>query len=139
MTARSSRLVLSFAVFVGIALAACDGSAEGTDLPEAASSQVSESVTSDSSMAQDSPAGEGVSAEEIPHSDVPPPSRAVFTDSECDFEGWVGKPVDEAAIKATGRPNRIMAPGAMMTMDHSPQRVNVEHDKDMKVTRVWCG
>lgn len=136
---RVSKISACVILFLGMILAACDGSAEDTDLPQAASSQMSESVTSDSSMAQDSPAGEGVSAEEIPHSDVPPPSRAVFTDSECDFEDWVGKPVDEAAIKATGRPSRIMAPGSMMTMDHSPQRINVEHDKDMKVTRVWCG
>jgi len=126
-------------MFFGIALAACDAPAEDADLPQAASSQISESVTSDSSMGENSPAGEGVSAEEIPHSDVPPPSRAVFTDAECNFEDWVGKPVDEAAIKTTGRVYRILTPGSMMTMDHSPQRINVEHDKDMKVTRVWCG
>ncbi len=121
-------------------LAACDAPADETaDLPAATSSGASESVVSDSSMAESSPAGEGVTAEEIPHSVVLPPSRAVFTDADCDFEEWVGKALDEAAIKATGRPNRVMAPGAMMTMDHNPQRINVEHDKDMKVTRVWCG
>lgn len=72
------------------------------------------------------------------HSDVPPPPRDVFVDSTCDFEAWVGKPVDETALKNTGRAYRILKPDDMMTMDHSPERINVEH-KDGKVTRVWCG
>ncbi len=113
----------------------------GEALPEAAVPVETESVTSDSSMAEESPAGEGVTAEEIPHSDVPPPSREVFTDAECDFEEWVGKDVTEAeaAAKETGRPTRILKPDSMMTMDHAPDRINVVHDDDGKVTRVWCG
>lgn len=128
-------------------LAACDDQpAEETaamqeeeTLPAAAPEAGVESVTAESSMAEDSPAGEGVTAEEIPHSDVPPPSREVFTDAECSFEDWVGKPVDEEAIKLQERPFRILTPDSMMTMDHNPERINVVHDPDGKVTRVWCG
>jgi len=139
MTGRISLVCAAAILCMGMTLAACDAPADDTaDLPAATSSSA-DGVASDSSMAESSPAGEGVTAEEIPHSDVPPPSRAVFTDAECDFEEWVGKAVDEAAIKATGRPNRILEPGSMMTMDHNPQRINVEHDKGMNVTRVWCG
>ncbi len=132
-------------LFMGLTLAACDAPADETakaeqDLPAASvPAAATDSVTSDSSMAEDSPAGEGVTAEEIPHSDVPPPSRAVFSDAECDFESWVGKPVDEAEVKKTGRVYRILTPDSMMTMDHSPERINVVHDKDNVVTRVWCG
>lgn len=135
-------------------LAACDKPADETaqaaeeetvaaaeqTLPEAVAPDTStESVTAESSMAEDSPASEGVTAEEIPHSDVPPPSREVFTDAECAFEDWVGKPVDEDAVKEQGRPFRILMPDSMMTMDHNPERINVVHDPDGKVTRVWCG
>jgi len=95
---------------------------------------------SDGSMGETSPGGADVTESELPQSDVPPPSREVFADAECNFEAWVGKPVDEAAVKATGRPYRIHTPNSMMTMDHSPQRINVEHEEGgTTVTRVWCG
>jgi hypothetical protein len=77
--------------------------------------------------------------EQLPiESDVPPPPRDVFVDATCDYEGWVGQPLDEAKVKAEDRPYRILKPGDMMTMDHNPQRINVEHENG-KVTRVWCG
>ena len=96
-------------------------------------------AATEGSMAEDSPAGEAVTEQEIPHSDVPPPSREVFTDADCDFEEWVGTQVDEAKVKEAGRPYRLLKPDSMMTMDHNPERVNVVHDDDMKITRVWCG
>jgi hypothetical protein len=91
------------------------------------------------SMEQASPGGEAVTEQELPHSDLPPPSREAFTDTSCDFEEWVGSPVDEAAVKATGRVYRLLKPDSMMTMDHNPERINVVHDNDGVVTRVWCG
>lgn len=96
-------------------------------------------AASESSMAEDSPGGTAVTEQELPQSDVPPPSREVFTDAECDFEGWIGKPVDDAALEETGRIYRVLKPGSVMTMDHNPQRINVEHDEGGTVTRVWCG
>lgn len=151
-TGFSTRLFLTVCMAMGLALGACDQQGEektaeaaietqagDEPLPAASVPDAGSSVTANSSMAEDSPGGEGVTAEEIPHSDVPPPSREVFTDAECDYEGWVGKPVDEAAAKETGRPYRILTPDSMMTMDHNPERINVVHDTDGKVTRVWCG
>lgn len=77
---------------------------------------------------------QNIADENIP----PPPSREDFTDDSCDFEAWVGQKLDEEAVKATGRPHRIVKPGDAMTMDFRQDRINVEHE-DGKVTRVWCG
>lgn len=110
------------------------GAVEGS--PSAISGDLSED---EGSMADTSPAGEAVTENELPQSDVPPPSREAFTDASCDFEAWVGKPVDEAAVKETGRIYRILKPDSMMTMDHNPERINVVHGDDGIVTRVWCG
>lgn len=114
---------LKSSVFVAVLavsplLMACDSPAEQE--PAAAESSVS-------------------SGEQLPvESDVPPPSRDVFVDATCDYEGWVGQPLDEAAVKAENRPFRIIKPGDPVTMDMNPERINVEHE-DGKVTRVWCG
>lgn len=143
---RSRFLSILSVLALSLPIAACDEGGEkisAADAPEASAATPSaggeEAVPEGSSLSENSPAAEGVTAEEMPHSDVPPPSRAVFTDAECDYEGWVGKPVDEAAVKAEGRIYRVLTPDSMMTMDHNPERINVVHDKDGKVTRVWCG
>ena len=68
----------------------------------------------------------------------PPPNREDFTDESCAFDSWIGTKLDEETIKAEGRPYRIVKPGDAMTMDHNPDRINVEHS-DGTVMRVWCG
>ena len=109
-------------------------------VPEGAPGAISGDLNEgEGSMAETSPAGEAVTESELPQSDVPPPSREAFTDASCDYEAWVGKAVDEAAVKETGRVYRIMKPDSMMTMDHNPERINVVHGDDGIVTRVWCG
>ena len=57
----------------------------------------------------------------------------------CDFSSMVGKAVDEGALKATGRPYRILPPGSMKTMDYAPARIDVETDDKNVVTAVTCG
>ncbi len=66
------------------------------------------------------------------------PNPDLFRDAACEFDGMVGKKLDEAALQKTGRPYRIVVPGMAVTQDFSPDRINVEHDKGI-VTRVWCG
>ena len=128
-----------------LALAACDAPAgeEGVSAPADNVPAVTAAPPGDvesASMEEGSPGGEAVTESELPpQSDVPAPPRDVFSDAECSFEEWIGKPVDEAAIKALDRPYRILTPGSMMTMDHAPHRINVEHDDGGTVTRVWCG
>ncbi len=56
----------------------------------------------------------------------------------CDFGGWVGKPVDEAAVKATGRPYRILKPNTPATEDYSAARINVQVDDGGIVTAISC-
>jgi hypothetical protein len=62
-----------------------------------------------------------------------------MTPQVCDFKEWIGKPVDEAAVKATGRPYRILKPGDAATMDFSPARIDVITGDDGTVTDVHCG
>lgn len=68
---------------------------------------------------------------------LPPP--VMPAEESCTFDEWVGKPVDEDAVKATGRVYRILPPGAMATMDFSPARINVDTDENGIVIRVHCG
>lgn len=61
---------------------------------------------------------------------------------DCDFSPWIGLPVDadmQAVLRTSNRPFRVLPPGAMMTMDHSPARVNFDLDAGGIITRVWCG
>ena len=60
----------------------------------------------------------------------------------CDFEPWIGLKVEDDmldALKGAKRPFRVLPPGSMMTMDHSPARVNFDTDEAGTITRVWCG
>lgn len=65
------------------------------------------------------------------------PSEKIGVD--CSFLHWMGKPVNEEALKETGRPYRILPPGSMMTMDHNEQRINVHVDDNGIVTGLRCG
>lgn len=60
-------------------------------------------------------------------------------EAECHYNDWVGKAVDEDAVKATGRPYRVLKPNAMATMDFNPERINVIVDDNDIVTVVRCG
>lgn len=62
----------------------------------------------------------------------------------CDFREWLGQTAEmaEMAVKATGRPYRMLPPGSAMTMDYRADRVNIETDgkeASSKVTKVSCG
>ena len=64
--------------------------------------------------------------------------------TECEFNDWLGKTATEAeaAAKATGRPYRILPPGAAMTMDYRADRINLELDakgETAKVIKITCG
>jgi hypothetical protein len=124
---RCSILILALAL--APLLIACDSEAETQNAPVA--EEVGSVIPTDNNSAE--------TGEQLPmESDVPPPSRDVFVDATCDYEAWIGQPLDEAKIKEEGRRYRILKPGDMMTMDLITDRINVEHE-DGKVTRVWCG
>ena len=81
--------------------------------------------------------GAGAGGGDVPADQAPLPPD--MTPQACDFSQWVGKPVDEAALVATGRPYRILKPGDAATMDFSPARIDVETGDDGVVTKVHCG
>lgn len=62
-----------------------------------------------------------------------------FGGTACDFEEWVGFPIDEQALKAKKRPYRILRPGDAATMDFNPERINVEVNDNDIVLSVHCG
>jgi len=57
------------------------------------------------------------------------------------FQHLVGQPVtpNEAEIGSGDRPVRIIPPGTAVTMDHRPDRLNVDLDENDVITRIWCG
>jgi hypothetical protein len=61
---------------------------------------------------------------------------------ECRFNYLVGMMADEnvaQSLKQRRVQYRILPPGAMMTMDHSPSRLNLEVDDQGVIRRAWCG
>lgn len=60
--------------------------------------------------------------------------------ASCDYpKEWVGKDVDEAAVKKFAKSHRILGPNSAMTMDYRQDRINVETDDKGVVVRVFCG
>jgi len=66
------------------------------------------------------------------------------------FVAFVGRPLVRAGdplpdsggylhVKDLPAPHRVLAPGAPMTMDYRPDRLNVEVTKDGIVRRLYCG
>jgi hypothetical protein len=43
------------------------------------------------------------------------------------------------ANRVGNRPIRYYTEGDPLTMDHNPQRLNVELGKDSRIKRFWCG
>ncbi len=60
----------------------------------------------------------------------------------CGADGMqhlVGQPRDAFDDSSIDGTVRILPPGSMMTMDHRPDRLNIELDEDDIITRLWCG
>jgi len=54
------------------------------------------------------------------------------------LQAAVGEPVGAVSLPA-GVKVRIIRPGDAVTMDYSPDRLNIELDEDDRVVRVRCG
>lgn len=81
--------------------------------------------------------GSGVPMPDAPDM-VPPPDMAA---PPCDFPQFVGLPADDPKVDEVlkTRAHRLLPPGAMMTQDHSPARINLDLDDKGVIRRVWCG
>ena len=51
----------------------------------------------------------------------------------------VGLPVTGSGAPEEGPNVRYLRPGDMMTMDHRPDRLNIEIDADGRIEKVRCG
>ena len=52
----------------------------------------------------------------------------------------VGRSHAEVPPAAPSRNRRVYATGDALTMDYSPQRLNIEYDgRTHRIVRVWCG
>ena len=74
---------------------------------------------------------------------VPPPDGAPAAPNQCGAAAhqWlVGRGRAEVPQRPPGRGWRVYATGDMLTMDYSPQRLNIEYDpRTQRVVRVYCG
>ncbi len=54
-------------------------------------------------------------------------------------EYLLGQAVSEVDLDSLARTVRAIAPGAPVTMDHRPDRLNLDLDGDGVIVRIWCG
>jgi hypothetical protein len=70
--------------------------------------------------------------------ETPPPDRAETCGAEA-LQHLVGQPQAALEDETITAPTRILPPGAMRTMDHRPERLNVDIDDSGTILRLWCG
>ena len=70
--------------------------------------------------------------------ETPPPDLAESCGAEA-LQHLVGQPQTALEAEAITAPTRILPPGSAMTMDHRPDRLNVELDDTGTIQRLWCG
>ncbi|MEM9523023.1 MAG: I78 family peptidase inhibitor [Pseudomonadota bacterium] len=72
-------------------------------------------------------------------SDTPQPSPDAASCGASDFQYLRGRSVDVLAAMTFLAPMRVIGPETVVTMDFLPNRLNVVHDADRIITRVYCG
>lgn len=68
----------------------------------------------------------------------PPPDRVESCGAEA-LQHLVGQPQAALEDETISAPTRILPPGSAMTMDHRPERLNVDIDDTGTILRLWCG
>ena len=51
----------------------------------------------------------------------------------------VGQAIGEVDLESLARSVRTIYPGQPVTMDHRPDRLNIDLDGDGVIVRLWCG
>ena len=62
--------------------------------------------------------------------------------AECgaaDLQGLVGQPGADTDFSQHAETVRVIPPNSAVTMDHRPDRLNVDLDEDGLIVRIWCG
>lgn len=55
------------------------------------------------------------------------------------LQALVGGPLSAFTAPPAARAVRVIGPDMAVTMDYRPDRLNVEHDRDQVIKRVFCG
>ena len=67
-------------------------------------------------------------------------STQMSTPTCVTFPEWTGQPVDTIDLSILGeRPHRVLKSDSMMTMDYSPDRLNIKTDQDGIIITTDCG
>ena len=56
-----------------------------------------------------------------------------------ELQGLVGQPQAVLQTMRFSQPVRVIGYGMAVTMDFSPDRLNIEMGPDGRIARVWCG
>ena len=70
---------------------------------------------------------------------VMPPPDPVNQCGAADLQGLVGQPAAVLETMRFSQPIRIILPGQAITMDYSPNRLNIEINEADRIARVSCG
>jgi len=91
-------------------------------------------------LASDEPAQQ---QEQVQEQTVAPQDPAQIAGAACEaMQDMSGVAMSEplaARLRDMPVPVRILPPNSMRTMDHNPQRINIDIDENNVITRVWCG
>ena len=74
--------------------------------------------------------------EQRPPANDGPPQAGCSADT---LQHHVGQPVDQIDRDSLPKEHRIISPGIDVTMDFREDRLNIEHDAEEIVTRIYCG
>lgn len=83
-------------------------------------------------MSGQAPANPGKGLSQMPK----PPAGSCGADA---LQGLVGQPAGVLETMRFGQVVRVIHPGMAVTMDYSPDRLNIEVDADKIISRVSCG
>lgn len=70
---------------------------------------------------------------------VPSPKDDLSSCGASNLQSLVGANVASYDFDTLDQDVRILPPGSVMTMDHRPDRLNVDLDETDQITRLWCG
>ena len=68
--------------------------------------------------------------------DTPPAEGSCGADA---LQHLIGAPVTAAQQIDAPEGTRVIGPGQAVTMDYRAERLNVEHDANDLITRIYCG
>ena len=69
----------------------------------------------------------------------PAPAEGEDACGAAELQGLIGQPETVLATMRFSQVVRVIGPGMAVTMDYSPDRLNIDVGEDGLITRLWCG